>query len=669
MIRYKKVARTSMLVMLVFNSFLFVACTSSTRADKLERSGQAKVSGDKIAQVATPPSATPQFTDQSGITVVYPRADKVPAASTYIAGAVNKGSSLTCNGAPVRVSPEGYFAHVISLKPGVNSVTLQEQPSGRSREIKIEREVPVAAIAAGGCKIDAGSLQPKSDRGIVSGDTIELSARATPGSELFVLIGKRKISLHAPAGGGSVTRKRRKKSSAGSSSHVNRGLDAAYGKVYQRSAAAPGDLYVGSYKVQPDDSWNGARVRYVLKSLSKSTSSLSDGKLTTLAQPTFAETSHDKTIVRVGPGLGRITPLPKGVRVLIDGWQDDSMRCLYAPNHHYWIKREDLFQDQSQQSDSAPSSVARTINIGADDYGATVTVPLSQKLPFLIEQQMKPSRLVMRIFGVTADTDWITPAPPTDHPQLVDTVAWKQVGDGIYEVSVQLKSGSQWGFKADYNDANLVLHIKAPPKLQANGNRLQGLKICVDPGHGGNESGAIGCSGLREADMNLGISLKLKTLLEAAGAQVTMTRSDNREVSLDERVDIAEAANVDILLSVHNNSLPDGRDPWTEHGTSTYWYHPQATQLARLFKNDIVKQIGFPDFGSRFQNLALTRPSGMLAVLTETGFVVNPDEYAQLISDSGQEKAAQGMLASLIEYLGRGPSVKGVVKHSGAAAQ
>jgi N-acetylmuramoyl-L-alanine amidase len=108
---------------------------------------------------------------------------------------------------------------------------------------------------------------------------------------------------------------------------------------------------------------------------------------------------------------------------------------------------------------------------------------------------------------------------------------------------------------------------------------------------------------------------------------------------------------VDILLSVHNNSLPDGRDPWTEHGTSTYWYHPQAVQLSRLFKEGIVKQTGFPDFGSRFQNLALTRPSSMLAVLTETGFVVNPDEYAQLISDEGQEKAAEGMLAGLVQYL------------------
>jgi N-acetylmuramoyl-L-alanine amidase len=80
--------------------------------------------------------------------------------------------------------------------------------------------------------------------------------------------------------------------------------------------------------------------------------------------------------------------------------------------------------------------------------------------------------------------------------------------------------------------------------------------------------------------------------------------------------------------------------------------------LARLLKDDLVKQIGFPDFGSRFQNLALTRPSGMLAVLTETGFVVSPDEYAQLISDAGQEKAAQGMVTGLIEYLGRGAVVK-----------
>ncbi len=98
------------------------------------------------------------------------------------------------------------------------------------------------------------------------------------------------------------------------------------------------------------------------------------------------------------------------------------------------------------------------------------------------------------------------------------------------------------------------------------------------------------------------------------------------------RVEIANNAHVDVLLSVHNNSLPDGRDPLNEHGTSSYWYHPQSIGLAHAVNNGMVHDVGFPDFGSRFQNLALTRPSGMLACLAEVGFVINQKSTRWLIT-------------------------------------
>ncbi|MFN8555168.1 MAG: N-acetylmuramoyl-L-alanine amidase, partial [Candidatus Obscuribacterales bacterium] len=92
-------------------------------------------------------------------------------------------------------------------------------------------------------------------------------------------------------------------------------------------------------------------------------------------------------------------------------------------------------------------------------------------------------------------------------------------------------------------------------------------------------------------------------------------------------------------------------DPLNEHGTSSYWYHPQSIALARTVNSGMVQEIGFPDFGSRFQNLALTRPSGMLAMLAEVGFVINPEEYAVLLSAEGQQRAAQGILKGLFTYL------------------
>ncbi|CAN5272902.1 N-acetylmuramoyl-L-alanine amidase [soil metagenome] len=612
---------------------------------------------DKIAQIqesqSSPFSRQPLPIPEEAIKVTYPSGAAIPASSTFIAGAVTAGTGLSCNGAAVHVSPQGFFAHVVPLKPGDNSFLLVQQPTGNQRVLTIKREIPQPPISAGVFKIDAEQLQPNNDRGVVIGDLIEFSAKATPEAEVVVTLGKRKVILRpasAVSRAAAAGRHRKSVKATVAPSGVNQGLDAAYGKVYQRRSASPPDLYVGFYKVQPDDQWKDLQPKFTLNHAGKSKSIFGNAKLTTIAQPFLAETLHTDTIVRVGPGAGRTTPLSNGVRFFVDGWQGDQIRCSFAPSHHFWIKKDDLnFEPGSIESGAAPNSVARTINVGNDEYGSTVTIPLSQRLPFQIEQRLKPNELILRVFGVTADTDWITPA--YSHPGLVDKVFCKQAADGIYEVQVPIKSSRQWGFKADYDDTNLVLHIKHAPRLSKNVDTLQGLSICVDPGHGGKETGAIGCSGIKEANINLGIAMKLKTLLENAGAKVTMTRVSDKEVSLDERVEIANKAQVDVLLSVHNNSLPDGRDPLTEHGTSSYWYHPQSIGLAHAINTGMVQDVGFPDFGSRFQNLALTRPSGMLACLAEVGFVINPEEYAVIISPEGQQRAAEGLLKGLIAYL------------------
>lgn len=632
----------------VMCSLLVVSC-KSTEALKPGGEPGGESGGEPARQIS---QAVERSAVDEWIKVTYPSGSAIPAASTFIAGAIAAGTTLTCNGAPVHVSPEGYFVHVVPLKPGENTFLLVQPQTAKQKELVIKREMPPPPISADTFKIDAEQLQPNNDRGIVVGDLLEFSARATPEAEVVVSLGKRKIILRpatAVAQAASVNRHHKKSVKASvAASPINQGLDAAYGKVYQRRSASPPDLYVGYYKVQPDDQWNGVPARYTLNHAGKTKSVFGNAKFTTIAQPILAETNHSDTIVRVGPGAGRTTPLNNGIRFFVDGWQGDQIRCSFAPGHHFWIKKDDLiFEPNAGSYGQAPNSVARTINIGSDDYGATITIPLSQRLPYQIEQHLKPNELILRIFGVTADTDWITPANTNASP--VDRVSWKQAADGVYEVSVPIKSGRQWGFKADYEETSLVLHVKAKPNLRP--NSLQGLTICVDPGHGGRETGAIGCSGIKEATINLAIALKLKALLENSGARVVMTRIADREVSLDERVEIANKARADILLSVHNNSLPDGRDPLNEHGTSSYWYHPQSIALARTVNSGMVQEIGFPDFGSRFQNLALTRPSGMLAMLAEVGFVINPEEYAVLLSAEGQQRAAQGILKGLFTYL------------------
>lgn len=611
-----------------------------------------------IAQVKTGNVSAPD-TVQGEIHVVYPPPGTiVPAASSFIVGSITPGRTLQCNGSAVKVSAKGYYAHVVSLQRGSNKFHLTEPETGESRDVVVEREHAHASIAPGTFKLAIETAQPQEDLGVTAGDIINLSVRATPDSDVRVQIGKRVVQLRpATAIRQAAAQSRHKSRSRGATgngmpANVNVGLDAAYGKIFQRWPESGPDLYLGFYKVMPDDAWPGLTPRFILNHGGKSATLSPSARISVVRQPMLAQTKHDDVVVRVGPGLGRITPLPEGVRLLIDGWKGDQFRCQYSSNYHVWIKRDDLVMESQGDSGPAPHSVIRTINVGTDPYGAVISIPLNQRLPFQIEQHLKPNRLTMRIYGAEADTDWVAPmVPDPQERELVDHVDWKQSSDGVYEVSVALNEPRQWGFYADYQGANLLLHVKRAPNLTpSEGEPLKGLKICLDPGHGGPETGAIGCGGMPESRLNLGIALKLQDLLKKAGADVIMTRDRDVEVSLEDRVSLAERNHVDILLSIHNNALPDGRDPWVERGTSSYWYHQQAIELARSLKASVERSIGFPDLATRWQNLALTRPSPMLATLYEVGFMVNPDEYTVLESEQGQEKAARGLLNGLVQY-------------------
>src|SRR5207244_1238375 len=105
------------------------------------------------------------------------------------------------------------------------------------------------------------------------------------------------------------------------------------------------------------------------------------------------------------------------------------------------------------------------------------------------------------------------------------------------------------------------------------------------------------------------------------------------------------------LLSIHNNALPDGRDPWKARGSSAYWYQVQSMDLARTLKASLIAVLDFPDYGLFYDNLALTRPSNMLACLVEVGFMINPDEYAELITEDTQAKAAAGLANGIEKYI------------------
>jgi N-acetylmuramoyl-L-alanine amidase len=105
-----------------------------------------------------------------------------------------------------------------------------------------------------------------------------------------------------------------------------------------------------------------------------------------------------------------------------------------------------------------------------------------------------------------------------------------------------------------------------------------------------------------------------------------------------------------VRVSIHNNALPDGVNPFRNWGTSVYYYHPQSLLLAQSIHRRLLKALKLWDFGLFYDNLALCRPTQMPAVLVEPTFIMHPEEEALLRDPKFQNKIARAIVKGIEDF-------------------
>lgn len=196
---------------------------------------------------------------------------------------------------------------------------------------------------------------------------------------------------------------------------------------------------------------------------------------------------------------------------------------------------------------------------------------------------------------------------------------------------------------------------------------LSGKRIVIDAGHGGMDGGAVSKSGISEKDINLKIAFYLKNYLEKNGAKVIMTRSNDRSLHTNEKVsvkskkrsdllarrNIANNADADILISIHLNFFEQSKYKGAQvfyegqHKESSVLAQKIQSELKNGLDNNNNRQIAkISDSKIMYQNLNLP------AVITECGFLSNPDEAEKLTQKDYQEKVALCISLGVIKYFG-----------------
>ncbi|GAB4134634.1 MAG: N-acetylmuramoyl-L-alanine amidase [Cyanobacteria bacterium J069] len=175
------------------------------------------------------------------------------------------------------------------------------------------------------------------------------------------------------------------------------------------------------------------------------------------------------------------------------------------------------------------------------------------------------------------------------------------------------------------------------------------IVVVLDPGHGGGDPGAIGIGGLREKDVVFPITTQVARLLEQQGVQVVMTRTDDREIDLEPRVQIAERARANLFVSIHANAISLDRPD--VNGIETYYASEAGARLGRVIHDSMVRNTGLNDRGLRSARFYVIRNTSMPAVLLETGFVTGSQDAAFLRSAQGQQQMAFAIAQGILQYI------------------
>jgi N-acetylmuramoyl-L-alanine amidase len=139
-------------------------------------------------------------------------------------------------------------------------------------------------------------------------------------------------------------------------------------------------------------------------------------------------------------------------------------------------------------------------------------------------------------------------------------------------------------------------------------------------------------------------------MLAARGVNVLMTRVDSLPVDLNLRGTMARRANAHALVSIHLNALPDGQNPYTNQGTSTFYFWAHSQPLAEATQQALLAQLSLPDKKAIRRNLALVRPTWMPAILCEGLFIMMPDQEAAIMTPEYQTRYAKAIVDGLEAY-------------------
>jgi N-acetylmuramoyl-L-alanine amidase len=544
-------------------------------------------------------------------------------SSTFVYGSVPVGGKLFINGTLTPVHPGGGFLAMVQLVPGKFNINAEFQLADAT--YRLTRTVFVAGSGqpapVSPLTIDYVSSGP--DQELLPGDDVNVACKGSPGMKAFFTVKgvRRKFPM-------------------------------------TESETASRGVYRGVYRVGNKDRLKNTKIKVTLvDNENKKISREADSTLSLFPNdlPVMAEVTAPDVVLRAGPALtvndkaGYLMFPPVGTLLQITGRVGDEYRVRLTKTKTVWVNTN---QVKLLPEGTVPAHVvAGSISIGANERSTLIRLSLERRIPYKIDPDVEGKYTDITFYGAFSNTDWITHATAG----IIKNLNWFQDDEDTYRLRAYTIPDSWWGYDARFEGNVFVFEFRTPPSLASNSSPLMGLTIAVDAGHSP-DTGAIGPTGYLEKDANLAQAMNLKEKLTAKGAKVILIRQGSQGVSLSERPKIAWQNKADMLISIHNNSLPYGGNPFLKHGYGVYYYTSMSLPLAKEIHTaygEIFRpggEFNLPDDGLYYGNLALTRSPQMPSVLIESAYMIVPEEEAYLKNDSFRSACTNAIILGLERY-------------------
>jgi len=324
----------------------------------------------------------------------------------------------------------------------------------------------------------------------------------------------------------------------------------------------------------------------------------------------------------------------------------DTIGSLYkvklsANRHAFLDKSLATPVEMIMKPTTATSESWRVKGGNADD---SLTISLGRKVPYQTWMELNPSKIILELYGVQANTNWITQLQSAREIVRVD---YRQVEDDVVQVHIFLKHAQPYGYRIYYRGNQLLMTVKVPPHDRT----LKGKTIIVDAGHGGSNTGAKGGkTGILEKDYTLLFAKALKKNLEDKGVHVIMVRDKDTSIDNKDRVLWAIQQNPDLYISIHLNS--SGRT--AVRGVSTYYKHVAYSTLSQSILKKLLEIDDMAEFGHVGSfNFQPVQPTEYPSCLVEVAFLSNPEDEKMILDPDFHKKVAKQVKQGVLDWYGK----------------